>query len=135
MAKHQRLTYFKTSLEDKPGALLAVARELKSKNIGLIALWGYATAPGMAELHVAAKNPDKLRKVWKTSGRVFDEATGFFLKGADKTGVLVKALEPAADAGVNLTAMAAVAVGGKYGAFLWVKPEEIEATAKALKAK
>ena len=135
MAKPQRLTYFKTPLEDKPGALLAVAKDLKAKNIGLIALWGYSTSPGLAELLVFPKNPDKFRKAWKDSGRALEEATGFFLKGGDKTGALVKGLEATAHAGINLNAMAVVAVGGKYGGILWVKAEDVEKTAEVLDAK
>jgi hypothetical protein len=34
MAKAKLVTYFKSALEDKPGALLAVAKDLKSKNLG-----------------------------------------------------------------------------------------------------
>jgi hypothetical protein len=135
MAKAQRLTYFKSSLEDKPGALLAVAKDLKAKNVGLIALWGYSTSQGMAELLVIPKNADKFRKAWKDTGKVFTEATGFLLKGGDKTGALVKPLEAAAQAGINLTGMAAVAVGGKYGGMLWVKAEDVEKAAKILGAK
>ncbi len=135
MAKPQRLTYFKTPLEDKPGALLAVAKALKAKNIGLISLWGYSTSPGMAELLLIPKNPDKLRKAWKDSGKILEEATGFFVKGGDKTGALVKSLDAIAQTGTNLSAISAVAVGGKYAGMVWVKTEDIEKTAKALNAK
>jgi hypothetical protein len=40
-----------------------------------------------------------------------------------------------ADAGVNITALDAVAAGeGRYGAILWVKPAEVRKAAKALGA-
>lgn len=132
MAKPQRATYFKANLEDKPGALLAVMKDLKAGNLGLTGLWGFATSPGNAELHVVAKNPDKLRDAWKSSGKLAEEGTGFWVKGADKTGVLVKTLEALANAGVNITAIDAIAVGGRYGSFIWVNPADVEKAAKAL---
>lgn len=132
MAKAQRVIYFKASVEDKPGALLAIAKDLKSKNLGLVGLLGYGTAAGHAEDYVIPKNADKLRTAWKASGIAFEEGTGFFLKGADKTGVLVKSLEAIAQAGINIVGISALAVKGQYGAFLWVAQSDVEKTAQAL---
>jgi len=135
MAKPQRVTYFKANLEDKPGALLAIMQDLKSKNLGLTGLWGFATQPGKAELYIVAKNPDKVRKAWQSAGLIAEEGTGFLLKGTDKTGVLVKNLQAIADAGVNIRAIDAIAVGGRYGSFVWVAPADVERAAHALGAK
>ena len=135
MAKPQRVVYFKASLEDKPGALFSIAKDLKSKNLGLVGLFGFGTAQGPAELYVIPRNAEKVRNVWKTAGIDFEEGTSFFLKGADKTGVLVKSLEAIAEAGVNIVASGAIAVGGQYGSFLWVAQSDVEKTAEALGAK
>ena len=67
MAQPQRITYLKVALEDKPGALLAVTKELKSKNLGLVGLWGYATQPGQGELYLIPKKPEKFQKMENTS--------------------------------------------------------------------
>jgi prephenate dehydratase len=133
MAKPQRVTYFKTNLEDKPGALLAVARELKSKNLDLVGLWGFTTTPGQSELYVVAKNPEKLRKAW--TGRGYQESIGFYVKGTDKTGALVKSLEAILQGGINMSTLGAVAVRGNYGCLIWVKQEDVEKAAKVLGAK
>ena len=135
MAAAQRVTFFKMNLEDKPGALLAVMRDLKAKNLSLVGLWGYSTSPGNAELHVAARNPDKVCNYWKSMGKLVSETPGFFLKGTDKTGALIHHLEALASAGVSMTGIDGVAVGGKYGSFVWVKPADVEKAAKALGAK
>jgi hypothetical protein len=135
MAVAKRVTYFKTNVEDKPGALLTIAQDLKSKNLGLVALWGFATQPGQAEIQLIPKNPDKLRNAWKISGMMFEEGTGFFLKGADKTGALVNTLKMIAVAGVNIVAHHAVGVAGSYGAFIRVAPADVEKMAGVLKAK
>ena len=132
MAKPQRVVYFKSSIEDKPGALLSIAKDLKSKNLGLVGLLGYGAAPGRAEDYVIPKNADKLRDAWKASGITFEEGTGFFLKGADKTGALVKSLEAIAQAGINIVGISAIAVKGQYGSFLCVAQSDVEKTAQAL---
>ena len=135
MAKVQRVKYFKISLEDKPGALLGIAHDLKAKNIGLAGIWAYATQPGSAEACFVAKNPDKLRNAWKSSGVTIAEGTALFLKGTDKTGALVKSLEVLAQAGISITAIDAIAVGGNFGSFLHVAPADVDKAAAALGAK
>jgi hypothetical protein len=135
MAKPKIVTYFKTGLEDKPGTLLAVAQKMKSKKLGLVALWGYGTQPGQGEFYCIPKNPDKFRSAYKPSGVPMEEGSGFYVKGADKTGALLKTLEAIAKVGVNITAIHAVAAGGYYGSFIHVAPVDMEKTAKAIAAK
>jgi hypothetical protein len=135
MAKPKLVTYFKTTLEDKPGSLLAVAKELKAKNLGLHALWAYGVQPGQGELFCIPKNPDKFRTAYKSTGIQLEEGAGVFLKGADKTGALVKTLESIAKEGVNIVAIHAIAAGGSFGSFIRVAPSDVEKAAKALDAK
>lgn len=135
MASVKLVTYFKIALEDKPGTVLAVAKDLKAKNLGLLALYGYGTQPGQSELYFIPKNPDKFRAAFKSANPTFEEGTGLLLKGEDKTGALVKALESIASAGVNMGAMYAIAAGGKYGSFIRIAPADVAKAAKALGAK
>ncbi len=135
MAKSKLVTYFKTTLEDKPGTLLAVVREMKSKKIGLVALWGYGTQPGQGELYCIPKNPDKYRNAYRSFAPSAEEGSGIFVKGSDKTGALVKTLEAITKEGINITAVHAVAAGGNYGSFIRVAQEDMAKTAKILGAK
>ena len=135
MAKPQRVTYFKINLEDKAGSLLGIAQDLRSRKIGLVGLGGQDIQPGKAEAYLIARNPDKLRNAWKSSGMNFEEGTGFFVRGADSTGVLVATLDALAKAGVNIVMSEAMGVGGNYGCFIRVAPADVEKTAQALKAK
>ena len=115
MAKPERVTYFKTTITDKPGALLAVAKELKVKNVGLIGCSGFDAQPGKAELYVLPKKPEKLRNIWKTVGIAFQEGTGFLVRGTDETGALLTTLEALAREGINITASSAVATSPPGG--------------------
>ncbi|MBF8294794.1 MAG: hypothetical protein HW389_1339, partial [Bacteroidetes bacterium] len=58
-----------------------------------------------------------------------------FLSGTDTAGALVTSLDAIANAGVNIVATEAIAVGGQFGAILWVSPEDLDKTAQALGAK
>lgn len=134
MAKVKRVMYCMANLEDKPGALLAVMQDLKTKNIGLSGIWGFGTGEGRAQLFMVAKDPDKLRNAWKTSGLLAEEGTGFFIKGTDRTGVMLKPLQALAGAGINIHAIDAIAVGGQFGSFLWVDAPNVEKAARVLGA-
>lgn len=134
MATVKRVTYFKAKVEDKPGALLALMGNLKAKNIGLLSLKGVSQGES-GDILVVAKNPADLRNEWKASGALVEEGTAFFLSGEDKIGGLLTSLEAIAKAGVNIVATEAIAVGGRYGAILWVSPSDLEKTAQALGAK
>jgi hypothetical protein len=135
MAKPKLVTYFKSTLEDKPGMLLTIAKEMKSRNLGLLALWAYSTQPGQGEFSCIPKNPDKFRSAYKPTGVQMEEGSGLFLKGTDKTGALVKTLETIAKAGINIMAIHAIAAGGNYGSFIRVAPTDVERAAKAIGAK
>lgn len=135
MAKPQRVTFLKANLKDQPGTLLGIMRDLKSKNIALKSLWGYGKSEGTADLFAIAKDPDKLRNAWKATGVFAEEGTGFFIKGVDKTGVLLKSLEALAQANVNMKALIVIAVSGKFGSIIWVDAMDVEKAAQVLEAK
>jgi hypothetical protein len=131
MATAKRMTYFKTQIEDKPGALLALTIALEENNLGLVGLKGVAQGRH-GDVLVVPKNPEKLRTAWKTNGALIEEGTLFFLSGTDSTGALVSSLEALTKAGVNIVAVEAGAVGTRFGAFLWVAPGDVEKAAQVL---
>jgi hypothetical protein len=135
MAKPQRVTFLKANLKDQPGTLLGIMKDLKSKKIALKSLWGYGKSEGTADLFAIAKDPDKLRDAWKAAGVFAEEGTGFFIKGVDKTGVLLNSLEALAQANVNIKASIAIAVSGKFGSIIWVDAMDVEKAAQVLGAK
>lgn len=135
MAKVERVSYVKTDLEDKPGSLLALMKNLKSKNIGVAGLWGFGTGGGKATLYAIGKNPKKFKRALKAAGLNLEEGPGFFVSGPDRTGALNKTLKTLADAGINISALQAIAVGGRYGSLIWVDPSDADKAAKAMGAK
>lgn len=134
MATAKRVTYFKARVEDKPGALLNLARDLKEKNLGLIGLKGVGQG-GHGDVLVIPKDPEKLRIAWNANGTLVEEGTVFFVSGADTTGALLGSLDALAKAGVNIVAIEAGAVSARFGAFLWVAPPDVDKAAEAFGAK
>ena len=132
MAKVRKVKYFMANLDDKPGALLKIMQDLKTKNLGLFGLWGFGTHEGKAQLFVVAKNTDKLRDEWKDSGLLAKEGTGFLVKGLDQTGALINILEKLSSSGINIHAIDAIAVGSNFGSFFWVQESDVEKAAKVL---
>jgi hypothetical protein len=135
MARAQRVRYFKAHIDNKPGTLLQVMRQLKARNLGLCGLWGFAANGSSAEVYVVPKSPDKLRKLWTGAGILQEEGVGFWLRGVDRVGALNKSLEALAGAGVNIDSIDAVSVGKQFGSFIWVDPGDIDKASDALKAK
>ena len=48
---------------------------------------------------------------------------------------MVKTLDQLAQARINVTAVDALATGGRFAAILWVKPKNVAKAAKLLRAK
>jgi hypothetical protein len=135
MARAQRVAFLKCSLADVPGSLFSLAQQLKANNAGLLGLWGHAAQPGQAEVYLIPKNTTKVEEALRSSGVMYEEGTGFLLKGVDKTGALIGTLDLIAKAGVNIVSTSALAVGGNYAVFIRVAPGEVEKVALALHTK
>jgi hypothetical protein len=131
----QRVTFIKAKVADVPGAVLAILQDLKSKNIALKCLWGFAKREGDSEINAVPKDIEKLRNVWKSAGIYMEEGNALFLKGTDKTGVLIKSLETLSKENISMKALHAIAAGGKYGTIILVDPADLEKAVKALGAK
>jgi hypothetical protein len=135
MAQVQRVKYLKTNLKDQSGVLLGIMEDLKSKKLTLKSMWGFSKQGGEAELVVIAKDTEKIKSVWTSSGMSVEEGTVFFCKGIDKAGALLNSLRSLTDAQVNIKALHAIALSGKFGSLVWVDPVDVEKAAQALSAK
>ena len=132
MAKVYRLTYFVANIKDEPGTLLKIMLDLRDKNIGLSGLWGFETRDGEGRLFVIAKDSEVLKEAWTDAGLLAEEGTGFFVSGQDRTGALIESLERLVEAGINIHAIDAIAVGAVFGSFIWVDASEVDRAAVAL---
>jgi len=131
----QRVTILKANIKNRPGALLKVMNELKANNLGLTGLWGFSTAGGKGELYLAAKNPAKVKALLRKSKIFSSEMAVFSIRGKDRTGALNSALGRLTRKGVNILAIHAIAVGGKFGSYIWVDARNVNKATRALRGR
>jgi len=126
--------YFYVMVPDKPGEGARVLGELRSAGVNLVAYSGFPSGRG-AQLDVVPTDPAAFKAVakqrkWKVKG----PKRAFLIEGDDRVGACADVLGRLAAAKINVTAMDALAGGGRYAAILWVKPRDVKKTASVLGA-
>lgn len=131
----RKVDYFKALVQDKAGEGARILSALLGEGINLLAFTGFPRGR-RTQLDFIPENGTAFRKAARRAGLEVTKNTAFLIQGQDRPGVIAEIASKLADAGVNITALDAVAAGGgRYGAILWVKPAEVRKAAKALGAK
>jgi hypothetical protein len=126
--------YFYVMVPDRPGEGARILGELKRAGVNLMAYSGFPSGRG-AQLDVVPTDPATFKaiarqKKWKVKG----PKRTFLIEGDDRLGACADVLGRLAAAKINVTAMDALAGGGRYAAILWVKPRDVKRTASVLGA-
>jgi hypothetical protein len=131
----RKVDYFSIQVPDKPGQAFKVLSTLVSAGINLLACTG-STSGGRARIDVVPEDTRKFDAAVTKSGLAFTpRKSGFLIRGKDRPGALADNLKTLAAAGVNVTAIDAITAGeGRWGAILWVKPEDVIKAGKLLGA-
>ena len=131
----RKVDYFKAQVPDRPGEGARILAALRGEGINLLFFTGFPRGR-KAQLDFVPEDGAAFRKAARVAGLAVTKKTAFLVQGQDRTGAIADIVSKLADAGVNITALDAVAAGeGRYGAILWVKPAEVRKAAKALGAK
>jgi hypothetical protein len=131
----RKVDYYKTEVPDKAGAGAGVLAALSGDGVNLLFFTGFPRGR-KAQLDFVPKDPAAFRKAARKAGIAFTKKTAFLVQGQDRKGAVARIASTLADAGVNITALDAVAAGaGRYGAIVWVKAADVRKAAKALGAK
>jgi len=132
----RKVDYFSTRVPDQPGQTFRVLSTLVSAGVNLLACTGFPRGRS-AQIDVVPDNTRKFRAAARKAGLNFNpQKTGFLIQGDDRPGALAGNLKKLADARVNVTAVDGLSAGkGRWGAILWVKPEDVRKASKALGAK
>jgi hypothetical protein len=134
----RQVDYFSTEVPDRPGAAFKILSTFVSAGIRLLACSG--TQRGRrAEIDIVPADSQEFSAVAKKAGIEFEPRKSGFLiqgQGAERQCSLTGHLEKLAVAGINVSAIDAVTAGeGRFGAILWVAPEDVPKAAIALGAK
>ncbi len=125
---------YSIEVADQPGEGARVLGALAAENADLLAAWGYPLGTtGTAKIEVIPADPAAFRAAAKKAKiKATKECAAFCVVGRNKVGALAGMLEKLAAKGINVHAVQAVAVGGKYGALIEVAAKDVRKAAAAL---
>lgn len=126
--------YFYVMVPDKPGEGARVLNALKEAGVNLLAFSGFPegrrTQLDFFPADSAAFKQTAKNAKWKVVG----PKRGFLLQGDDRVGAVAELLERLGNAKINITAIDAVSVDGRYGAIFWVASKDVKKAAALLGA-
>ena len=124
--------YFYVLVPDKPGEGLAILKHLRDEEVNLLAFSGFPEAR-KAQLDFIPADPVAFKAAArKIRLKPVGPKKAFLISGEDRVGAMVDILSCLAAAGINVTAVDAIAAsGGQFCCLLWVKPREVKRAAKA----
>jgi hypothetical protein len=129
----QRVQYFYTEVSDKPGEGLKVLNALRDEAVNLSAFVAFPKGRRAQLDFVPTDQPAFKTAAKKAKVRLIGPKTAFLIQGDERTGAIADTVAKLSRAGINITALHAVAAGGgRYGAILWVKPRDVNKAAKVL---
>lgn len=133
-SKIRRVSYYRCTVHDRPGAAYRLLSLLAEKGVNLLAFTAVPIGPAHTQLTIF---PDE-------NGRLESEARGARMKldgpypailvqGDDQVGVLADIHEQLYDAGINVFASYAVTDGeGDFGYIIYVSPDKFDSVVKTL---
>ena len=133
----RKVSYCSCEVRSRPGQAAAALGALRDAGVDLLAFTGFPLGGGRAQLDFVAASLAGVRRVARREGwRLSRPKRGFLIQGEDRVGAVHQHLARLAEAGINVTAVDAVAAGsGRYGVILWVKPRDQARAARALRAR
>lgn len=133
--KIRKVEYYALQADDKPGEGASILQMLETNRINLLALTAFPIEGG-SQVSLVPEKPPRLMKLAKKFGwKLSQKKTGFLAQGKDRAGVLVALTSKLGEAGINITAIDAVASGrNRYGAIFWVEPRDVARASRLIGA-
>jgi hypothetical protein len=126
--------YFYLMVPDKPGEGARVLNVLKDAGVNLPAFSGFPEGRRTQLDFFPADSAAFKQAAKKAKWKVIGPKRGFLLQGDDRVGAIAELLERLGTAKINVIAIDAVSVDGRYGAIFWVAPKDVKRTAALLGA-
>ena len=135
--KVSKVKYCYVTTSSRAGQGAQVLEVLADADIDLLAVTGFPTKGGKAQIDLIGDDMAAIRRVARENGwRLSKIKKAFLIQGDDRVGAVYRQLQKLADKRINVTATNAVCAGkGRYGMLLWVKPKDYARASKALGAR
>ncbi|HKQ62689.1 MAG TPA: hypothetical protein VJS92_15470, partial [Candidatus Polarisedimenticolaceae bacterium] len=119
-----KVSYAYVLVPHRAGQGTRLLAALRKAHVNLLAYSGFPAEGGQAQLDFVTDDMAGLKRLARKQGWTLrGPKRGFLVAGKDRVGAVHRQLQRLADAGVNVTAAAAVCAGkGRYGMILWVPP-------------
>jgi hypothetical protein len=128
----RELEYFYVEVPHKVGEGAKVLRALKEAGVNLTAFSGFPSGR-RAQLDVFPADPAAFKKVARANRwKIVGPKRGFWIQGDDRVGAIADVVGRLADARIDVIAVDAVSVDGRYGALCWVAPRDRKKAARLL---
>jgi hypothetical protein len=129
------VNYFYVTVPNKTGEGAQLLDALRQQGVNLLAFSAFpegrkAQADFIPEDAAAFRRVAKKAK-WKLTG----PKKVFLVQGDDRVGAIADIANALAAAKVNITALDAIGVHGRYGALLWVAPKDLKKAQKAIEGR
>ena len=133
--KIRKVDYFYCSVVDQPGEAYKLLAQLEQIGINLLAFTAIPIGPNRTQLTLFPDTPEKLITEAKRSNLSLDGPhPAILVQGDDELGALAEIHQLLFRANVNVYASNGVTDNrGSFGYLLYVRPEEYERAAAALK--
>jgi len=128
----ERLGSYTITVEDRPGELANVANILKEMGVNLRGLWAFSVGQGRAQIIAVPEDGTRFQQVAEDASWKIKEGSCFRYTAEDTCGALCETLDQVAADGVNLQALDAVSVDGRFAVFFWGEEDQTDTLAKAL---
>ena len=130
----RRIEYYYVAVPDKPGEASRILSLLHQAGVNLLGFCGFPKGARKAQLDFLPEDAAAFAKAARKAGlQLSKKKTGFLIQGEDQPGAVAALVGKLSVAGINVTALQAIAAGaGCYGAILWVKAPDLRKAAKIL---
>lgn len=130
----QRVDYFYTTVQDRPGEALRFLSQLREIGINLLAFTAIPVGLLQTQLTIFPEDTPRLEEEGRKGGFKLDGPhPAFLVQGSDVPGAVMGLHERLYEAGINVYASTGVSGGqGAFGYILYVRPEDFQAAAETL---
>ena len=136
MDRIRKADYFSMEVPNRIGEGARLLGALRDAGVNLLGFTGFPTGRRAQVDFIPEDTASFKAAARKLSMKVGPRKTVFLVQGDDRVGAIAEIVDKLADAGINMTAMDAVATGGRrYAAMFWVDPGDVNKVARVLGAR
>jgi hypothetical protein len=124
-------------IEDGASQTAGILNSLAAAGVNLVAVSEFPNGPGKWQLDLITEDTEDAEALVKTARdmglSLSQRKSGLLVRGRNRPSAVAEILTRLADNSIKVTAVQALSAGaGRFGALIWVKPEDVAKAAAAL---